>query len=325
MKNRRVSRRFLGIFCLALVALLPLARAWGYTVMGNDRILLMNNDSKTFAAVSSQGYNDTNTTGKTYWVHDSTSPGMTANLLRGINHTMFQQDGTRLWDLVNCRAGSGTVVGNTSRNYIPWSPTAKSISDGTANIPENSANAKAVGSVIFRNAVDACLYSPYYEDGIGTIYFDAVNAYVNVINGEIALEITTNVTATAAGIAFSAITNNYDDLEWIPCPMSVFTVENSSAVTLQSDGETNVVVLASTAGGRNLFYRMRSQLNLRMPVRFRIRRLKCVRWQCGYYGSHSAGQHHRFISTNGCNTWTLWERLRSCFVGSRCSRSSRRC
>ena len=43
MKSRRISRRFLGIFCLALVAALPLARAWGYTKMENDRILFAKN------------------------------------------------------------------------------------------------------------------------------------------------------------------------------------------------------------------------------------------------------------------------------------------
>ena len=68
MKSRRISRRFLGIFCLALVAALPLARAWGYSTLENDRILLMNNDAKTLAIVSLQGYYDTNTTDKTYWV-----------------------------------------------------------------------------------------------------------------------------------------------------------------------------------------------------------------------------------------------------------------
>ena len=100
---------------------------------------------------------------------------------------MFQQDGTRLWDLVNCRAGSGTVVGNAARNYIPWSSTARSIVDNSTKIPEDNASAKAVGSVIFRNAEGACLYSPYYEEGIGTLYFDAVNAFVNATDCEIAL------------------------------------------------------------------------------------------------------------------------------------------
>ena len=284
MKDRRISRRFLGIFCLALVAMLPLARTWGYTLMGNDRILLMNDDTKFGAAVSSQGYYATNTTAKTYWVHDNTAPGLAPNLLRGSNHTMFQQDGTRLWDLVNCRAGSGTAIGgssSTSRNYIPWSSTAKSIIDGTTKIPENTASAKAVGSVIFRNAIGACLYSPYYEDGIGTLYFDAVNAYVNPADCEIALEIATNVTESAmlGGIEFAAITNNYEDLDWVPCPVSIFTVSSESGVTnvtLMSDCETNVIVLASTAGGSGLFYRMRTQLNWRAPIRFRIRRLNAT-------------------------------------------------
>ena len=256
--------------------------AWGYTLMENDRILLMNDDTKFGATVSSQGYYATNTTAKTYWVHDNTAPGLAPNLLRGSNHTMFQQDGTRLWDLVNCRAGSGTVVGNVARNYIPWSMTAKSIIDGTTRIPEDSANAKAVGSVILRNVADACLYSPYYEEGIGTIYFDAVNAFVNnAADCEIALEIATNVTAAAesAGIGFSSITDNYDDLEWVPCPVSIFTVTAGSGttnVTLRSDRESNVVALSSDAGGSGMFYRMRTQLNWRAPIRFRIRRLNAT-------------------------------------------------
>ena len=96
--------------CIVSLALLPTV-AWCYTKLGNDRILLMNNDAKTLAVVSLQGYYDTNTTDKTYWVHDNTAPGLaTPNLLRGSNHTMFKKDGTRLWDLVNCRAGSGTVI-----------------------------------------------------------------------------------------------------------------------------------------------------------------------------------------------------------------------
>jgi len=281
MKNRSVLCRFLGFFCLALIAL-PFARAWGYSKLENDRILLMNNDAKTLAVVSLQGYYDTNTTDKTYWVHDNTAPGLaTPNLLRGSNHTMFKKDGTRLWDLVNCRAGSGTVI-NNNRNYIPWSSTARSISSadyGNTKIQET--NAKAVGSVILRNAVGACLYSPYYAEGIGTLYFDAVNAFVNAANCEIALEIATNVTESAmvGGVEFASITNNYEDLDWEPCPVSIFTVSSESGptnVTIQSDCETNVVVLGSTLGGCKLFYRMRAQLNWRMPVRFRIRRLNAT-------------------------------------------------
>ena len=71
MKNRRISRRFLGIFCLALVAMCPVSRAWGYHQLGSDRVLLMNNDTNVWNQVSYQGYNDTDHTKGTYWVHST--------------------------------------------------------------------------------------------------------------------------------------------------------------------------------------------------------------------------------------------------------------
>ncbi|MBQ6007248.1 MAG: hypothetical protein IJL17_01820 [Kiritimatiellae bacterium] len=244
--------------------------------MENDRILLMNNDSKIMASVTYQGYYNTNTNDKTYWVHDSTSPGFTPNLLRGITHTMYRKDGTRLWHLDNCRAGSGTVISNM-RNYIPWSTTAKSITNenGTASIAADAAGVKGVGSVIFRNTASACLYSPYYEEGIGTIYWDCVNAFVNHTDGQIALEIATDVTPAARdeGITFASVTDNYNDLDWRPCPFNVFAVENASGPPIPLAEAVTNMTLASTATGGNLFYRARAQLNYYGPIRFRIRRL----------------------------------------------------
>ena len=116
--------RLMSAAILLLACVSPLNECAGaYAMMENDRILLMNNDSKRFASVTCQGYYNTNTNDKTYWVHDSTSPGFAPNLLRGVTHTMYRKDGTRLWHLDNCRAGSGTVISNT-RNFIPWSATA---------------------------------------------------------------------------------------------------------------------------------------------------------------------------------------------------------
>ena len=111
MKNRRVSRRFLGIFCLALVAALPLARAWGgpYNLLSSDRVLLMNNDDKLACRITLQGYNDTNVTAATYWVHDgplATGTLLAGSLQKGTNHTFYAKGGRKLWDLKNCRAGS---------------------------------------------------------------------------------------------------------------------------------------------------------------------------------------------------------------------------
>ena len=270
-----LSRRSVPSALLLLVfALLPCARVSAYTVMDNDRILLMNNDSKWGAAVTYQGYYNTNTNDKTYWVHDSTSPGFTPNLLRGSTHTMYKKDGTRLWHLVECRAGSGTVVSD-ARNYIPWSTTAKSITNvnGAASIP--TTDAKSVGSVIFRNTKDACLYSPYYREGIGTIYWDCVNAFCNHTDGEIALEIATDVTpsARAEGTSFASVTDDYDALDWRPCPFDVFTIENVSTPLIPYAEAVTNLTLSSTASRDKLFYRARVKLNYYGPIRFRIRRL----------------------------------------------------
>ena len=95
MKDRRISRRFLGIFCLALVAMLPLARTWGgiYNRLPSDRILLMNNDDKLACQIKLQGYYDTNTTSDTYWVHDgplATGTLLANSLKQGTNHTFYK-------------------------------------------------------------------------------------------------------------------------------------------------------------------------------------------------------------------------------------------
>ena len=275
MKNI-LNRSALFLFVLAFTLLAPQG-ARAYPVMDNDRMLMMNNDSKWGSAITCQGYNDTDTSKKTYWVHDSTSAGFTPALLKGTNHTMFKNDGTRLWELVNCRAGSATAVNNAGRNYIPWSKTAKSILDETTKIPADSTGAKAVGSVIFRNSDTSCIYSPYYAEGIGTIYFDAVNAYVNVADGILSLEIATNVTADAAlsGATMASVTDVVTDgglLDWQPCPFDLFEVANRTTVTLTGKGVTNAV-MASLASGDKLFYRARCTLNYYGPIRFRIRRL----------------------------------------------------
>ena len=221
--------------------------------MGGDRILLMNNDSKLLAVVNDQGYYDTNTSASTYWVHKGTSlvTSPAKYMLAGTNHIMYANDGTKLWELFNCRAGSATVLGN-ARNYIPWSKTAKSILDSSANIPVTDEGVRGVGSVIMRNMEDACIYSPYYEEGIWTIYADMVNAFKNAISTRLTLEVATNVTYSAReeGLQLSS-TDDYSKMDWRPCPFTVFTVEGTELTEIAS-GVTNVT-LASEAGGAGLF------------------------------------------------------------------------
>ena len=153
-REKRFTKKHQGVFHVggrraALLLALALGRlalqgAEGYPVMDNDRILLMNNDAKEGASITSQGYYDTNTSARTYWVHDATAVSVSMrSMLKGTNHTLFKHDGTKLWQLVDCRAGSGTVVGSASRNYIPWTETATSIIDGTTDIPVTSAGVRS--------------------------------------------------------------------------------------------------------------------------------------------------------------------------------------
>ncbi|MGN0852132.1 MAG: hypothetical protein ACI4Q3_02000 [Kiritimatiellia bacterium] len=133
-----------------------------------------------------------------------------------------------------------------------------------------------------------CVYSPYYEEGIGTIYFDAVNAFVNDRTSTITLEVATDVTPEAAeeGITLQGVaTNDYGRLDWVPCPMDVFAVENVKTLVPLASGATNLT-LASEGTYSNYFYRIRAQLNYRKPIRFRIRRLTLPG---GSGGSDNAG------------------------------------
>ena len=202
-------------FCLAL----PFARAWGYHQLGPDRVLLMNNDTNIWNQVSYQGYNDTDQTKDTYWVHSAeTGYGKASYLKPGITHTLYrnagtgnQGDDTVLWHLQGCRAGSCTVDAN-NRNYLTWSLTSESI---LTTGDYDFSDVKGVGSVVMRNTTDAHLYSPYYADGIGTIYFDAVNSYTNT-PGTLCLQIATNSLDET-----ELSSTNYEHFAWMTCTVDV--------------------------------------------------------------------------------------------------------
>ena len=271
MKNRRVSRRFLGIFCLALIAALPFARTWGglYNRMPSDRILLMNNDDKLACQIKLQGYNDTNTTADTYWVHDgpqATGTLLAGSLQKGTNHTFYAKGGRKLWELRSCRAGSATRLTN-GRNFLPWTTTARGI-DNSKPVPMNTSGCLQVATINMQNTTGACVYSPFYTNGIGSIYFDAVNGWTDSITSAIDVQIATNA---IEGVAFEEGAD-YGQLEWVSLPFDVLTVEDSNTVTVVSHDVTELT-LESTAGGTRLFYRVRSKLNYYGAIRFRIRRL----------------------------------------------------
>ncbi len=126
-----------------------------------------------------------------------------------------------------------------------------------------------------RNTPNAVIYSPYYEEGIGTIYADVVNSYPDNPCA-IVLEIATNVTTAAAGegVTFSTVGTDYDKYDWQQIPMTVLSVENGSVASISNDVEE--LILNATEGGKLHYFRIRKQLNYYDPIRFRIRRVSYV-------------------------------------------------
>ena len=185
-------------------------------------------------------------------------------LQNGTEHEYYE-NGRLLWMLNECWAGTVYQMAD-NRNYLPWSSTSVPLSGA-------SMDGGQAGSVVMRNVAGAAVTSPFYIDGIGTIYFDAVNAWKLNLDSAIRLEVATNTVAMAGdGTLERRVLTEEDgtnNLEWAVVPVNVFPVENLAIGAALDDACTNIV-LSSTGGGNTYFYRLRATLNYRCPARFRI-------------------------------------------------------
>ena len=274
----------------------------------SSRVLLMNNDTNPICPIQGQGYYDTNETatavGGTFWWHDdeiisSSYAKAQLNLMPGVEHILYQKTDNAggkkaLWTLVDCRAGAGgykaSSSNNANRNYLPWSGTCQPIDQvnyPTVPIPETWKNGatylegiKQVAHISMRGSTDAVVYSPLYEEGIGEIYFDIVNGWANIDNDTIEVQIATGLKVEESADGDSdEVHDMADGLDWdaykwetVPCDM--FEVASKSSIALPSqNANISTLTLSSKGYFANLFYRVRVSVNVRAPVRFRIRRL----------------------------------------------------
>ena len=151
-----------------------------------------------------------------------------------------------------------------------------------------------------QNTTDAAVYSSCYADGIGTIYFDAVNGWTNNVGGTYCLvvEVATNVIGSALAPAdeniweehliydegtvdpesgevtpnvIGAYTNWYEKADWKPVRM--FSLKMDGTAAFEKLPATEELDLDIVNGGTiSNFFRVYVPLNYRMPARFRIRR-----------------------------------------------------
>lgn len=275
----------------------------------SGRILLMNNHigEPGVTNVDYQGWYDADNAGAnkgdtpTYWHHENlVAPAVTTyNLMNGTESKLYRADGAVLWHLVASRHGntfptSTSAALSETQNYLPWKASySRRITSHRAN--QQAATRSTVGQLVMQNATDAAVYSSCFTNGIGTIYFDAVNGWCrsteNYENYKLVVEVCTNtveglvptdensftvVEGTDEGGLPIITTNWYGKLEgqWVPAQMTPYRRDITEGNTeFEKEDPTEELTLDIANGGTmDNFFRVIVPLDIHGPVRFRIRR-----------------------------------------------------
>ena len=265
------------------------------------RILLGNNDTMPDHEITGQAYWQTDSTLPSYWEHDSQGvPTTLPNMGIGVNHTLYQKTATGrdvLWRLVNMRLGSlyprsGSPA--AARNYLPWSETCQPRTKGKTMGPTE------VSYLMMRNmgglkyAETPAIYSPCYTNGLGTVYFDVVNGFIDDVNAQLIVEVAVQ---TSEGLPPTdencANPNDPDDPfyylshdekgqplaeeddMWLPLkPTVLYKAKGATKFVVDASQTGNIIRPAvKTGGGNTEFYRvLAANTYTNNVIRFRIRR-----------------------------------------------------
>ncbi len=277
------------------------------------RILLANDDANEIQPVEGQAYyrSKENVSGDdaTYWVHENEVSvanvflhlfAGTTNVLESASPVAELCGSREIWYLDNVRIGniyqyvSGVRLENPAKNGLPQAATAKAVSaeDGATGSIDESAH------LVMRNLEDAAIYSACYRDGIGSLYFDAVNGWTNHVAGGVesyclAVEVCVEnkigqapydenvhgyeAVIDAEGNDTGAVSTNrfaaLDDSCWRRVKMTAIKIVDGVAAETVDTEELALDI--ENGGGTNSFYRVivdKDALGIREPARFRIRR-----------------------------------------------------
>ena len=242
----------------------------GSSRTATGRILLMNDDAADGHEIEDQGYLQTepSETG-IFWAHDGVSSldsAVFSLLLSSTHHTLMQTDGNgvtnELWALEDCFIGNTYYVDPTTKELrlpsayccLPWSTTGKAV---TSTAETRLGLQKESSHIVMRNNTTAAVYSPIYTNGVGTLYFDIVNAMSDG-PGAITVDLGTVDEAGA--------------WTWTEQKIHALKVD-SGAVTL-GDVTERLTVCVTTGGTTEHFYRVYVPIDCRGTCRVRIRRVE---------------------------------------------------
>ncbi len=269
-----------------------------YTKIGgangdSGRVLLMNRDRNANCPIENQGYDTKSATSSTFWeLVNTDGDGLMFNLQAGTESILWTKGyGAKLWHLIDCRHGNSYPQGATTldsldnvQNYLPFSSTSYSI---FASI-FTKAKPYTAGQIVMRNTTGAVVYSPCYTNGIGTIYFDAVNAWAeDTENYNLVVEYATNTVANLPPTDLNSYsietnyvedvpvvsTNWYGNIEgcWNAATMRPFVCDGTDDF-VETNSTTELSLRVTTGGTAANFYRVVVPIDYAGPIRFRIRR-----------------------------------------------------
>ena len=266
----------------------------------SGRILLMNADDNTAYPVKNQGWcaqsqPGTVTDGVTcWWLTAGGADDGTNNVMGGTSFELVRcADTNVLWTLNDCRQGNtfptnDTETLSTAHCFLPSSSnstatTARSITDESLG-----ATRRSTGWLMMRNTLDAAIYSPCFTNGIGTVYFDAVNdlksVAANADGYRIVLEVATETTDRLPPLDENCWeedpfdpgrTNRFAKLEgmWRRVDLAATLI---SGTTYTDQPVTDCLALKGVASASTInsyFYRVHARLDDHRPIRFRILRV----------------------------------------------------
>lgn len=185
------------------------AGSYGYRRLGRERVLLMNVDNLADCPVTFESYAYNQSVSiflrrnyEAFWTFVEKDTVSLYNLKNNASTELHVSDkgnpGKRLWSLRNCRHGnthSSDPEFQKVSNYLPVSPTSLGIGS-TSTAASNQATDDTAGQIVMQNTPAAEVISSCYAEGIGTVYFDAVNAFTGYKNGQIAVEVAYGVFKT---------------------------------------------------------------------------------------------------------------------------------
>ena len=243
------------------------------------RVLLANDDTRE-PVVSGQSYDNTTTTASVYWEHtDELTFAITAPYLKTPrNHRLLSSaavdelcGATTIWILQDVRIGNlylSSLAKRTTFNYLPISSTSAATDAGASHL-------------VMRNLESAMIISPCYSNGVGTVYFDAVNAEtVNAANGY-AL-----VVEKVVGDVATNVISELDSSLWETVSLISLPVTGGAYPTEVPASVDEAVLSVATGGSDQNFYRICAPINERGLARFRIRRTKLA----SSYSSETLGR-----------------------------------